>query len=112
MRKPIFRVAMCLVLLTPVSWSWAQVDMRRPTTQEARPPAPSETAAPTARSRGNVTDQAIQVRPATIKPLTAEECRTLGGTVHTEVFGLCNSGRFCGRTDQDGKVHRVCITAQ
>jgi hypothetical protein len=46
----------------------------------------------------------------TIKTLTVQECTNLGGTVNNETLGLCNSGKFCGTTDQNGKKHRVCIT--
>jgi hypothetical protein len=112
MRKPIFKTAICVVLLTSSSWGWAQADSRRPSAQGVRPPVPMDNSAPTARQRGIISDQMGQVRPTTAKPLTEEECRKLGGDVVTETSGICNSGTFCGRRDQDGKAHRVCITAQ
>jgi hypothetical protein len=47
-------------------------------------------------------------QPAAATPLTASECRNLGG----KVGGLfaCKSGKVCQRTDEDGKTHRVCIS--
>jgi len=42
--------------------------------------------------------------------LTAEECTSLGGSVH-ESADLCKSGKYCGTTDQNGKRNRVCLEA-
>ncbi|HZP19728.1 MAG TPA: hypothetical protein VFB16_05910 [Bauldia sp.] len=52
----------------------------------------------------------IQVTPAggTYAPLTAQECKTLGGSVISA--SVCNSGSSCQRVDQNGTVHEVCLS--
>jgi hypothetical protein len=42
--------------------------------------------------------------------LTAQECENLGGTVY-ESDSLCKSGKYCGRADENGVRHRVCLEA-
>lgn len=61
--------------------------------------------APTGKPGGGATN----VTPAggTYAPLTAAECRTLGGSVISA--SACNSGSSCQRTDQNGTVHEVCL---
>jgi hypothetical protein len=54
---------------------------------------------------------AVGTKATTVMPLTEGECTQLGGEVQTESAGVCNSGKFCGRRDENGKAHRVCITA-
>jgi hypothetical protein len=49
-------------------------------------------------------------KATTVAPLTEAECEQLGGTVHSESVGICNSGKYCGRRDENGKAHRVCIS--
>jgi hypothetical protein len=60
------------------------------------------------RSNRGTGSQVKVPQPAAATPLTASECRNLGG----KVGGLfaCKSGKVCQRTDEDGKTHRVCIS--
>ena len=49
----------------------------------------------------------------TATPLTASECSALGGKVWTaQAAGICNSGKYCETTDQNGAKHAACITAR
>jgi hypothetical protein len=56
--------------------------------------------------------------PAKLSPskLTKSECTQLGGAItdlhDAETANICNSGLACKTTDQNGKNHMVCITAQ
>ena len=44
-------------------------------------------------------------------PLTKAECLQLGGSVLSNAgTGVCNSGKFCHTTDQNGANHNVCIS--
>ena len=52
----------------------------------------------------------ITILTNTAVALTAGECTALGGTVHD--FTICNSGKACGRRDENGKLHSVCLSAQ
>lgn len=45
---------------------------------------------------------------AGVAELTAEECTKLGGTVY-DTETLCKSGKYCGRADESGARHRVCL---
>ncbi len=45
---------------------------------------------------------------AGVAELTAEECTKLGGTVY-DTDSLCKSGKYCGRADENGTRHRVCL---
>jgi hypothetical protein len=47
---------------------------------------------------------------AGISALTAQECADLGGTVYEDAT-LCRSGKYCGRADEAGNRHRVCLEA-
>ena len=47
-------------------------------------------------------------------PLTDKECTTLGGKVFNTPAsqGVCNSGKYCERMDQNKVKHAVCISAR
>ena len=63
--------------------------------------------APVGKPAGNASPAATPAG-GTYAPLTASECRTLGGSVVNASF--CNSGSSCQRTDQNGTVHEVCVS--
>lgn len=46
----------------------------------------------------------------TLTPLSADECKGLGGSVVTSSY--CNSGRSCQRLDENGASHEVCLSAR
>jgi hypothetical protein len=46
----------------------------------------------------------------TLAPLSAEECKALGGEV--TIAGICNSGSSCQRRDENGKTHEVCLSVK
>jgi hypothetical protein len=45
----------------------------------------------------------------TVKTLSESECKALGGEV-VRHYTICDSFEACKTTDQNGTVHRVCIT--
>ena len=47
----------------------------------------------------------------TVKTLTADECKNLGGEVKDDPWKVCASGKVCNRTDNFGKVHNFCLAA-
>ena len=61
-------------------------------------------------SRGNTGMSGISGTRATIvAPLTAGECKGLGGTVTTGEGTSCGTQDACTTVDQDGVVHLQCI---
>lgn len=50
-------------------------------------------------------------KPSGVKtsPLSKDECRKFGGLV--EVATICKSGSMCTTIDENGKSHRLCISA-
>lgn len=54
-----------------------------------------------------------QVKSTQVAPtaLSSDECTGMGGTVVTnEASADCHSKKACKTTDQDGKVHGICIS--
>lgn len=47
-------------------------------------------------------------RPVSVMPLTTKECTQLGGSVGKN--SACGSGQSCKHTDQNNKIHEVCIS--
>lgn len=47
----------------------------------------------------------------TLAPLSADECKGLGGKVVT-TSSYCNSGSSCQRLDENGTPHEVCLSAK
>lgn len=46
-----------------------------------------------------------------MQTLDASECEQLGGSVKDDAHGVCKSGKTCTRTDNFGKIHAVCLSA-
>lgn len=57
---------------------------------------------------GPATSVPVTPTGGVLAPLTAQECKSLGGSVITA--SVCNSGSSCQRTDQNGTVHEVCLS--
>ena len=71
------------------------------------PPAKSKPKGTARPDRGEVGTTAV--------PLTDKECTTLGGKVFQlpqASQGVCNSGKYCERMDQNKVKHAVCISAR
>lgn len=60
------------------------------------------------RTKVPVGSAANPVRATTAAPLTADECTTLGGNTVSE--SVCNSGKACETTTQNGEWKRVCLS--
>ena len=70
----------------------------------------AKTKAAKVRTNKGVTGTVGVTTGAGVMELTAQECTDLGGTVY-EGGNFCNTGKYCGTTDQNGKRNRVCLEA-
>jgi len=53
---------------------------------------------------------AMEPLPPGVSYFSGQECTDLGGTINLDTAGVCSSGQFCKRVDNQGVEHRMCIT--
>lgn len=91
--------------LAPGAWAQDATLKRNTTTVAPGTQAPADTP----RMGGKAVLGAIRAPGGTMTvALTAAECTTLGGTSVNE--SVCNSGKACETTTQNGEWKRVCLS--
>jgi hypothetical protein len=101
-----------VIMLALVSYAPAQTtSVKKKETGAAATGGAVRTPAATVKKPKAAATGGVGTKATTVMPLTEGECTQLGGEVQTESAGVCNSGKFCGRRDENGNAHRVCSTA-
>lgn len=108
-------VALALTAALAVGWSAttsasAQNAYRQSSTVTTAPIVreKSQVAQPAQGARGGNAGGVTAPRPTTAA-LTSGECTALGGEVKDTTATFCGSAKFCKRTDQYGRITRMCI---
>jgi hypothetical protein len=100
-------LALAWTTVTIASAQTTQVSKDAPTAQRYQKVTPPAASAQSARRGANAL---TGVRATTVAPLTSGECVALGGAVKDTYVRDCASGKYCQRTDQYGRIHRMCVS--
>lgn len=108
-------VALALTAALAIGWSATTSASAQNAYRQSAPVAtaplvrePAQAAQPAQPARRGNTGGITAPRP-TATALTSGECTALGGEVKETTATFCGSAKFCKRTDQYGRISRMCI---
>lgn len=100
-----------LTLVVAIATSGSALSQQNKPAGTAGAPAQGQAVAPTKPGKPGGVQSDKATGGLTVAPLTEAECRGLGGKPAVDAAG-CASGSMCIRADQDGVLHRSCITVK